>query len=251
MLASAEVFAGGLGTPCGKDDDCRSGHCAEGICCDAACDGSCQTCASSYARPGVCRLAVCDDPTPRCTGETSGVCPATFFCGASGECLTLHAVGDCGTTCSEGTETRRTCKEGSCLRGLYSCGGYQCDGDVCGKSCGDDTDCVANFFCRASRCAPTSEVCGDCEGYPCDPIKRACDRTCSTGQDCQYGDECRNTAAGKHCLFPSGEPAGACGCGLPGFGASAIGLAPFGLCLMFLRRRRGRRGVSKLRRPAS
>src|SRR5690606_23214886 len=64
VLSSVEVFAGGLGAPCGKGDDCRTGHCSGGICCDEACNGPCETCSTAYAWPGECGLVLAGESTP-------------------------------------------------------------------------------------------------------------------------------------------------------------------------------------------
>src|SRR5262245_66072472 len=39
------------GEACSIDSDCRSGHCADGVCCNTACTGSCFTCDGGTCGP--------------------------------------------------------------------------------------------------------------------------------------------------------------------------------------------------------
>ena len=68
------------GTPCGGDEDCLSGFCTDGVCCESECTGLCQACSSA----GMCQEAVPgSDPMSDC--ETSGgVCDTAGSC-ASGQ----------------------------------------------------------------------------------------------------------------------------------------------------------------------
>ena len=42
-----------LGDACSCDAECGSSHCVEGVCCNTACTGGCQTCKAASA-PGTC-----------------------------------------------------------------------------------------------------------------------------------------------------------------------------------------------------
>lgn len=54
-----------LGKACSQGDDCVSSFCADGVCCNAACDGHCQACTQAAGGPG-----------------PDGQCGATAVCGS-------------------------------------------------------------------------------------------------------------------------------------------------------------------------
>jgi len=80
-----------LGQPCEIDAECSSGHCADGLCCAQACDGTCDRCGSD----GLCVA----DPEQTCQGE----CAACVDGGDSFSCGPNHAVCEamCGNTTCE------------------------------------------------------------------------------------------------------------------------------------------------------
>ena len=119
-----------LGSKCSIGDDCESGFCVEGICCDRACDGGqCEACSITRGAPedGVCAdLAgsACNDGDPCSLNDTcgaGGVCSGTpRACHPIDEC---HETGACdpatglclspqrpdGSACGDGV-----CSEGRC-----------------------------------------------------------------------------------------------------------------------------------------
>jgi hypothetical protein len=119
---------------CSVDADCGSGgHCTEGVCCDAACNGTCTS----------CRQAL--------TGAPEGTCAATTSCGTAGEactadqaCGTGHCVDAiccdaiCDATCTACRMSQTGQPDGTCAPLLSSadagagmhCSG-PCDGGVC------------------------------------------------------------------------------------------------------------------------
>ena len=62
----------GLGEACNGNEDCELGQCAGGICCDAACDGACESCSAQ----GLCGPTPAGQD-PACTPE----CPGGGQCG--------------------------------------------------------------------------------------------------------------------------------------------------------------------------
>lgn len=66
----AKVGQGGV---CGSDEECSTGFCTAGVCCNARCDGSCQACGT-----GTCGAVPGDQP---------GVCTGARVCSSSGSCL--------------------------------------------------------------------------------------------------------------------------------------------------------------------
>ena len=65
------------GAPCDAATGCASGHCTDGVCCESACDASCESCAVNGSE-GVCTPAeVGTNPDNECV---SGSCDATRSC---------------------------------------------------------------------------------------------------------------------------------------------------------------------------
>ncbi|MSP25271.1 MAG: hypothetical protein EXR75_08935 [Myxococcales bacterium] len=66
----------GLGAPCGEGGECASGFCADGVCCESACDGACVSCALKGA------AGSCDAES---AGTLDAACPGGS-CDAVGGC---------------------------------------------------------------------------------------------------------------------------------------------------------------------
>jgi hypothetical protein len=157
------------GAPCGLGSECESTHCADGFCCESACQGLCEACSdelTSGTANGVCGpITFATDPDSECTDEER--------CDGARDCRELD-----GTDCADGGE----CLSGNCV-----------DTVCCASACADP--------CHACSSAKTDEakgVCalvsagtdpdGDCEAdQRCDEagLCRKVD-----GADCALGDEC-------------------------------------------------------------
>lgn len=72
-----------LGDLCARDFECSSGHCADGICCSASCDGVCESCTYGQCEP----IQAGADPEDECPGEA--------LCNGSGSCDTITADTPC------------------------------------------------------------------------------------------------------------------------------------------------------------
>jgi hypothetical protein len=203
-LAGTKCFGGkcGLlddGKACGDGTDCKSGVCADGVCCNVACGTStsdCQACsrAAGAAADGVCgpregrpcndgnactRADVCQGAV--CQGGNPVVCAASDQCHLAGACN--PATGTCsnpakpdGQACSD----NNMCTVGdACLAGVCRAGaakpcppGDQCL-DVCdprtgacnppkpnGTRCNDGSACTpGQDTCQAGRCTGTPRPC--------------------------------------------------------------------------------------------
>jgi hypothetical protein len=165
---AAPVFDGGTPTlpasvqRCSRDEECSTGHCADGVCCDTACGERCHSCATLDA-PG------------KCTVLPAGV-------DLRGEC---GPVGTCVATCDG---------KGSCV-GAGS--GTQCAQQRCtGKSKG-----VGPAYCsgRGAPC-PLNEsvVAFECAPYVCEPLFGACTSSCTNTAECASGHVCDGTS--KQCV---------------------------------------------------
>jgi len=216
-----------LGETCSAGDDCESGQCADGVCCNEACSGVCMQCDAADS-VGTCVAAASDTacgelecpPSTDCREYTAddlanncadkGVCvteasctimndPDDATCGTTGEPGLCDGEGECviegkaglGDTCAMDDD----CASLYCVEGLAGgsiCCDAPCDG-VC-EGCGSDGHCDA---------APEDDDrcdidCADdtaCQMYPADP----------TGDRCQGFGQCVTEAA--YCA-PSNVDAG-------------------------------------------
>jgi hypothetical protein len=116
------------GRDCLDKDACASGHCVDGVCCDKACESSCEAC--DGVTPGACEFVV---GVPH--GEREG-CPEGTVCdGTDAECVGLSLCQD---------EHFVVQPDGS----LRDCTPYVCAAEgSCLQTCGSLLDCAAPFVC--------------------------------------------------------------------------------------------------------
>jgi len=171
-----------LGEVCTGGNECSSGNCVDGVCCNTTCGGSCQAC-DKPGNLGTCtNHAVNTDPDSECSGTCrscngSGACYNTSSgLDPEGEC-TQTAQSTCGTTdfcdgagdCSywpSGTQcVAQSCVgsveypadlcngSGTCVNsGSIDCHPYVCSGSSCLNSCSVDANCVDGYYCVGSTC---------------------------------------------------------------------------------------------------
>ncbi len=170
------------GETCQDDAVCLSGFCADGVCCDVACDGLCQACTA--------------------TGKGAG---------RDGDCGDIRSETDPEDECSPGA-----CDgSGHCRRGDgHACAdGAQCFSDHCvdGVCC----DAACEGLCQAC----TAEKRGTGAGGECGPIAGGLDpdNECPGITNCAPGGACSLLQTGSACAM-DGECAtghcvgGACQC---------------------------------------
>ena len=105
---------------CASSDECLSGHCAQGVCCDTACNQPCASC----ALPGT--LGTCTLVPPGLL-DPIGTCPAGSTCNGRGGCVppTCAIDSDCGS--------------------LYLCKDARCV--PCNATCASSADCTVGSVC--------------------------------------------------------------------------------------------------------
>lgn len=200
------------GASCSAANQCTSGHCVDGVCCNSACTGQCQACDSPNA--GTCspvtgaphgtRPACASDGT-LCGGSCNGtLTTACAYPGGSTECR--------GWDCNSNEATLQ-----AFCNGAGACPAeqkQQCDPFVCGPTgcfgpCTSDIECLDGKYCSAGMCidklsnGTTCAAGNQCSSGHCiDGV--CCDGTCN-GQ-CEACD-----VAGKEgtCSAVSGDPHGA------------------------------------------
>lgn len=69
-----------LGTACDRNEVCGSALCKDGVCCDRACDGVCESCNAEGLPPGQCMpYPLGQDPDRECGGD-GAVCAGNSAC---------------------------------------------------------------------------------------------------------------------------------------------------------------------------
>jgi hypothetical protein len=196
------------GQGCSADAECYHGFCTDGYCCNARCNGACESCRLT-GKHGYCDpVAAGGDPDNECELQDPSTCGRTGYCSGNRSCQLYQDGTVCeAATCSGNISNLPhkcnglgNCAEGgtqACLP--YVCNGatglcktsctlstdcqtnYTCDTAslTCkkndGQSCGTDAECYHGFctdsVCCASRCNGTCESCNQAgrAGY-CDPV---------------------------------------------------------------------------------
>lgn len=217
------------GTACALGSDCASGFCVDGVCCDAACDASCQRCNDPQALGTCTAIAQGEDPDDECA---AGACRADGSCGADLG-LPCSSAADCTSdVCADGVCCDRDCA--SCeactavLKGQGGdgeCGAVAADTDphdACAQDAGFPISCLADGacdgagFCRSFAkpgvaCGATSCSSGEVSGTVCDGAGNclpsmtvrcepylcagdSCASVCSADSECASGAFCLTSA---------------------------------------------------------
>jgi hypothetical protein len=139
-----------VGSLCTNADQCNTGFCVDGVCCESACDSPCGVCsvAQGSSADGICGAA---------PPNYAGGCPNHVKC--DGTQTTCPSV--CAATGAPGCETGFDCVSGTCVASA-------------GAVCQADTDCASGVC--AGRC---------CSGA-CAHENAACSGTCDTSGVCSY-----------------------------------------------------------------
>ncbi len=166
-----------LGGDCKDEglDACKSNFCADGVCCENACDGACRQC----NEVGKC-VAVVD-------AEDPDTCSKTARCDDNGECKKL--VGQpcaANADCLSGFCVDGACCESACDAPCQECSTGKCL-PVMGKD--DDPQCSGDHTCDAS---------GQCKvkgGAACEKDEDCADGVCKadfdgTGKWCASINQC-------------------------------------------------------------
>jgi hypothetical protein len=201
------------GKPCTTGSECLSNNCPadDGICCDAPCDGLCQSCkfADTNAPDGICAaVSTGTDPKNECP---NGACDATGCkldngqsCTTGAQCLSGHCPGDDGVCCNQACNA--TCR---------SCIGSQTGGTTgtCGNVlAGTDpkSECTSTSTnCNSGNCAGTGASCGAKDsGVTC---RAAANGGCDVAEVCDGSNiECPPDAKAPATTLCRAEAAGGC-----------------------------------------
>jgi len=204
------------GAQCLDGAQCSSGACVDGVCCQGACDGACQSC-NLAGSAGLCTPVKSADDD-RCNGQMTcdpaGACKRRQGSGCTG-------TGDCaGGYCVDGVCCNRPCQGqcescaeaaslGTCVlvtgaprSPRAACGGSaECAG-TCGgasASCAFPTVACGTAFCSgnsltsrgtcaAGSCQPGGTQ--SCGAYACSASAGACLTSCGSAGDCAADHIC-------------------------------------------------------------
>lgn len=196
------------GTACASSMECQSQWCVDGVCCERACDGACDSCAlpGSEGRcvplvEGATGVPSCE---PRACDGLGGQCPST--CTSLRQCIPGHYC-DSGGACVPQKPNGQPCGAGG------ECGsGYCADGVCCDGACTGSCDrCNLTGQTGSCRPAPSGDpgqpACGG--SYTCNGTSVDCPIPCSAG--CPTGTYCGGTyCAAKRINGVSCTQAAAC-----------------------------------------
>ena len=182
----------GNGSKCGVGGECKSGFCADNLCCATQCAGVCRSCAL-VGNEGACTLsAKGKDPGKDCAGKHSK-CGGT--CDGKGACSFAPVTTQCkATTCKAGKLSSHNCDgKGDCASSTTDCGGYACaaTGDACRTTCAGAADCGFGFQCLGNAC-----VSDQANGKACGTNNKACasgncvDGVCCSSSSCTICNKC-------------------------------------------------------------
>lgn len=187
-----------LGAKCSQAGDCVSGNCADGICCNIACEGPCVSC-TLPGRLGTCSAVPPGAPDPRgvCADQGAPSCGQDGTCDGLGGC-TFYAA---GVTCAAAASCSGTlwsgpgiCSgTGTCRREAHPCSPYACD---------SQTNACHNFCATADDCAPGRPCVNGACGNP-EPAACSDDAECASGF-CAQGACCTTRCDGpcSSCVLP-------------------------------------------------
>jgi len=236
-----------LGQQCGAFNECASGHCADGVCCNTDCNETCKVCNLATSR-GTCSFVPTgnEDPigAPACiSSETQG-----RSCDGAGTCQNLAKTN--GKPCTAGGQcTSGFCIDGVCCNSQCAQSCYQCDRtglvgscypvlaggidhsastpcDMAGQSCNGSGTCTMGKKPNGSDCMAAA----DCTSNYCVDGKccvSACTGTCQSCGVAGSLGACVNLPAGSQ--DSNSSPACNAGSYCDAMGSCQTGMTPNGL----------------------
>ena len=124
------------GASCTIANECKSGFCAQGVCCDQRCTGACKSCVAGMLGPAPTSPPARSNPEARCVDQGGATCGTNGRCEA-GACQRYSSGRPASNpTCPAGTNlftALSTCNgAGACVAPPRDdCFPYQCGGNAC------------------------------------------------------------------------------------------------------------------------
>ena len=180
------------GSACMTDSQCFSGFCADGVCCNSACQGQCVSCKLT-GRLGTCTPVDLGAPDPHgvCSDLGSSRCRQNGLCDGVGGCSLYQRAQVClSPSCSGNVlNMAATCDGiGACrMPGLQECTPFVCDAKAgaCTTVCSADSECAPGISCVNHSCGPkqNGQPCAqasECKSGQC-VDKICCESACTGG----------------------------------------------------------------------
>ncbi|MFO0588296.1 MAG: hypothetical protein U0441_12180 [Polyangiaceae bacterium] len=214
------------GSLCGQDGTiCKSGFCADGVCCNEACDGLCESCNQANTAgtctplpAGKAESGDCSMSNQACNGAGQCAFVDGQTCAIDPECVKGNCVdGVCCDTACTGTcvSCNVTDKEGTCAAipagtdpddeclGGSPFGVAVCNGAGACRS-PDGTPCAGDGACLNGHCTDKFASVGVCCATACTGGCKTCQSngTCSTvsnGAKCNKNDNTAGTCTNGTC----------------------------------------------------
>lgn len=168
--ANCTMFCLPLGAECASPNECESGRCVDGVCCESTCNGECQACRGDLtgAADGVCEAVLPNtDPDGDCEEEAASSCGQTGLCDGKGGCALYEAGTVCAdATCTGGVEYgTRTCDGlGDCgPASSAECAPYLCGKASCETTCKANAECAGDAVCVGGACREPSALLEPCD----------------------------------------------------------------------------------------
>lgn len=176
------------GVACITAEDCASGFCTTGRCCNRACTGNCERCddpadlgfcqvrvAGSTPVP-LCGLALCDGTNATCDGSCTAdvYCAPQAWCASSLRCEAKRALG------------------ANCPRPEACDSGFCADGRCCESACSQPCD-RCNLADAGGRCRTAtlgSVPSSSCGRFACSGAAATCPTNCTSDAGCLAGSSC-------------------------------------------------------------
>ena len=208
------------GAACTNKSQCKSGFCADGVCCDTACDGLCQACsktAKGFGADGKCDN-VNDglDPHDDCPTAAPSTCQHDGKCNGKGACRYYAAGTACGSTptkCVGNKVTGDVCPGGGspCTVNTsgVDCAPYVCKNDACANPCTTAADCLGDAFCDQGTCKTKQQNGAGCTSGSACVSGNCVDGYCCNGACTGQCEACDVPTALGICTAVSGVPHGA------------------------------------------
>ena len=195
------------GESCTHGGQCTSGFCPDGVCCNSACDATCQACNVSGS-VGTCTV---EPDLSTCGG--GNVC-------CSGSCQTCCSSAQCATPtmplCRSGSCVACTANPADCPSGTCCASDGSCQVGTTNAACGTSGTCAVCTAPQTCGGGGTARECGcGAVGGPCCASGAAClnGGTCCNGQCVDTATDARNCGAcGNGCVVNGTCAAGACLC---------------------------------------
>ena len=202
------------GQACQTAADCVGGiPCADGLCCDKTCTGSCQACDVAGSLGTCTTLALnatphaghpaCVASDATCAGKCSGTSAACSYPASTTTCGTASCTG-------KSFQAMGTCSSGTCtMPAAQTCP------NVCVLSAGGCKDCTPNTKQCSSGGIP--QLCSSGGTWQNQTA-------CATGTSCLAGDcKCSQTTCGGACVDTGSDPKNCGSCGHDCLGGTCSG----------------------------